>query len=132
MTLAALKTLQLVASLTLAVLFWRLYPGPTLVPTLAFAGSYAAAAVLAALDFRIGIWLALPCGVIAALFSSYGVYRYVVNGFNFLTGTDGRIESVQVLPYLFLAVAATSIAAVLLHVGARRWFVRGRAARDAG
>lgn len=131
MTLAALKTLQLVASLALIALFWRLYPGATLVPTLVFAGGYAAAAVLAALDFRIGIWLALPCGVVTALFASYGVYRYVVNGFNFLAGTDSRIESVQVLPYLFLVVAAASLAAVLLHLGARRWFVRGRAARDA-
>lgn len=127
--ITALKALQLVASIALIGLCALLYSGPTLLPTLVFAGAYAAAAVLAALDYRPGIWLALPFGVLAALFSAYGVYRYVVSGFNFLTGTDGRVETVQVLPYLFLLVAAASIAAVLLHAGARGWFVHGRAAR---
>jgi hypothetical protein len=129
--LATLKLLQLLTSLGLVGLAWMIYPGTTVVPAMGAASCYVVAAVLAMRDYRIGIWLAFACSVLTAAFASYGVYRYVVNGFDFLSGTDGRIEPVYLPPYGFLLVAAASVVVVLMHAGAWRWMLRGSAAAGA-
>lgn len=125
--LALLKWLQLATSLGLIGLAWLIYPGATVAIATAAALGYVAAAVLAMLDYRIGIWLAFSCSVLTALFTGYGVYRYVVNGFDFLTGTYGRLGGVYLPPYGFVLVAAAAIVVVVLHARAGRWMLRGRA-----
>lgn len=123
--LATLKALQLVTALALAGVAVMIFPGAVILPALAACLCYVGAALLAMRDYRIGVWLAFLCSVLTAGFTGYGVYRYVRNGFDFLAGTDGRIEPVHWPPYLFLCVATAALAVVLLHARAWRWLVRG-------
>lgn len=125
--LTLLKWLQLATSLGLIGLGWLVFPGAMVVLATAAVLGYVAAAVMAMLDYRIGIWLAFVCSVLTALFTSYGVYRYVVNGFEFLTGTYGALGGVYLPPYGFVLVAAAAIVVVILHARAWRWMLSGRA-----
>ncbi len=127
--LATLKALQLVTSVGLVGVVWMVYPGSTLVLVTVVGACYVGAAVLAALDYRIGIWLAFAFSVLTAAFAGYGVYRYVRNGFDFLRGTYGRLDETYLPPYLFALVAACAVAVVLLHLKAWRWLLGGSAAR---
>lgn len=121
-----LKTLQLAVSAGVLVLLWLIYPG-------AFAGilglCYVGASIAAARDRPAGVWLAFACSVLACGVSAWGVYRYLVNGFEYLSGNFPGRAGIHWPPYLFLLVAAGSIAVVALHVGAWRWMLRPRERR---
>jgi hypothetical protein len=116
-----LNTLQLAVSAGVLVLLWLIYPGP-------LAGVvglvYVAASIAAARGRPAGAWLAFGCSVLAAAGSAWGVYRYLVNGFDYLSGNFPGREGIYWPAYLFLFVAAGSIAVVMLHVGA--WSGLGR------
>ncbi|MBN1238135.1 MAG: hypothetical protein JXB36_06520 [Gammaproteobacteria bacterium] len=121
-----LKLLQLAVSVGVLVLFWLVYPGVLL----AFAGvaglCYLVASVAAMRDRIVGIWLAFAFSLLTMLFSGWGVYRYLDNGFDYLAGNfDGR-AGVYWPAYLFLLVAAGSIAVVVLHALSWRWMLRPR------
>lgn len=128
--IASVKIIQLLTSVAFVALVWMVYPGGTALLATGVALAYVAAAVLAMLDYRVGIWLAFVFSLLTAAFTSYGVYRYVRNGFDFLTGTYGRLDDAYLPPYLFVLVASGSIAVVLMHAKAGRWLLGGTAAAE--
>lgn len=118
-----LKTLQLALSAGVLLLLWLIYPG-------AFAGilglCYVGASIAAARDRPAGIWLAFACSVLAFAGAAWGVFRYLVNGFEYLSGNFPGRAGIYWPAYLFLFVAAGSFAVVALHAGAWRWMLRPR------
>jgi hypothetical protein len=121
-----LNTLQLAVSAGVLVLLWLIYPGP-------LAGvvglGYVGASIAAARGRPALVWLAFGCSVLAAAGSAWGVYRYLVNGFDYLSGNFPGRAGIAWPAYLFLIVAAGSIAVVVLHIGAWRGAVRPRERR---
>ena len=126
-----LKALQLAVSVGVLVLFWLIYPGAMV----AFAGlvglCYVLASMAAIMDRLAGIWLAFAFSVLTLLFSAWGVYRYLDNGFDYLAGNFGGRDGIYWPAYLFLLVAVGSIAVVVLHAFAWRWMLRPREHRAA-
>ena len=120
----ALKALQLVVAVGVLALFWLIYPGMLF----AIAGTVAVVYVLAALaamrDRRIGIWLAFVLTVLAFGFSSWGVYRYLDNGFEYLAGHFPGRAGIHWPAYLFLFVALGALAAIVLSARSTHWMRR--------
>jgi len=124
-----LKALQLAVSSGVVVLFWLIYSGDLLLFTGAFGLCYVVVSILALLDKRIGIWLAFGFTLLAFVFSAWGVYRYVDNGFEFLSGNFPGRTGFYWPAYLFVLVALGSLAVILLNFAARDRLLRGRADR---
>ena len=108
------------------VLFWLIYPGVMMMLASVVGLCYVAAAIGAAFDRPVGVWLALGFSVLAFAFSAYGVYRYLVNGFGFLSGNFANLEGVHWPAYRFLLVALGSLAVIVLHAVSWPWMVRPR------
>jgi hypothetical protein len=119
-----LKTLQLAVSVGVLVLFWLIYPGVLLL----FAGlvglCYVIASIAAVRDKLVGMWLAFAFSLLTFVFSAWGVYRYLDNGFDYLSGNfDGR-AGIYWPAYLFLFVALGAITVIVLHALSWRWMLR--------
>lgn len=119
-----LKALQLCVSFGLLILLRLIFPGTLLALTGAAALCYVGAAVLAIRDNRAAVWIAFVFSLIAAAFSSWGVYRYLDNGFDYLSGHFEGRTGVYLPAYLFLLVAAGSVAVIVLHARSWRWMLR--------
>lgn len=126
--LRLLKALQLGVSVGILVLFRLIYPGVLL----AFAGAvglcYVAASLLAMRDRLVGIWIAFGFTLFAFAFSAWGVYRYLDNGFEFLSGNFPGRAGIYWPAYLFLLIALGSLTVIVLHAATRDWMLRGRRA----
>lgn len=127
--LKLLKVLQLLTAVGLVGLGWLVYSDGSIAFATAASLCYVVAAVLAMLDVRIGIWVAFVCSLLTTAFAGYGVYRYVRNGFDFLTGQLASLGRAYLPPYLFLLVAVLGLVVVLLYLVQGRWLVGGRATR---
>lgn len=123
---ATLKYLQLATALGVIVLFSLIYPGAMVVMAVAIGLCYLLLAFGALVDFRPAIWLAFAFTVLTAALSGYGLYRYVVNGFDFVRGRFPNQQEVYLLPYVFALVAIAALLVVLMHVKSWRWMIRGR------
>jgi hypothetical protein len=110
---AALKTLQLTVSVAFLSILLQIYPG--------IAGGvvgigHVAASTAAALGSRFGTLVAFVFAALAGAFTSWGVYRYLDNGFDYLSGNfDGR-AGIHWPAYLFLFVAAGALAVIALQL----------------
>ena len=124
-----LKALQLAVSVGVIALFWLIYPETLFLIAGAFGLCYVAASILALRDRRIGIWLAFGFTLLAFAFSTWGVYRYFDNGFEFLSGNFPGRAGLHWPAYLFVLVALGSLAVILLHLMSRDWMLRGKADR---
>lgn len=111
-----LKTLQLTVSAGVLVLFVLIYPGGV---ALAVGLCYVAASLAAARNTPTGVWLAFTFSALAFVLSAWGVYRYLDNGFDYLSGNFAGRAGVYWPAYLFLFVAAGSITVVVLQI--RSW-----------
>ena len=126
-----LKALQLAVSVGVLVLFWLIYSGVLLALASVVGLCYVAAALVATRDRLAGIWLAFAFGLLAFAFSAWGVYRYLDNGFDYLSGNfDGR-TGIYWPAYLFLLVTLGSITVIVLHALSWRWMLRPRERRIA-
>jgi|SRR5690606_7979750 len=132
MTLSArlrlLKALQLGVSVGLLVLFWLIYPGVLLAVAGAVGLCYVAVSLLAMRDWLVAIWIAFGFTLLAFAFSAWGVYRYLDNGFEFLSGNFPGRTGIYWPAYLFLLIALGSLAVIVLHATSRDWMLRGRRA----
>lgn len=115
-----LKALQIAVAVGLFVLFWLIYPGVLLLFTGAVAACYVIASIAAARDRLLGIWVAFAFTVLAFGFSAWGVYRYIDNGFEFLSGNFPGRAGIHWPAYLFLLIALGSLAVIVLHALSRR------------
>ncbi len=112
-----LKALQLAVSVVFLGVLWQIYPG--------IAGGvvgvgHVAASTAAALGSRFGTVVAFALTAMAGAFASWGVYRYLDNGFDYLSGNfDGR-TGIHWPAYQFLLVAAGAVAVVVLQLRAWR------------
>ena len=113
-------------SIGLLVLFWLIYPGTLVLFASGAALCYLAAAVAAARDRLAGVLIAFGFTVLAFAFSAYGVYRYLVNGFDYLSGNFAYLDGVYWPPYLFLLIALGSLAVIALHALTWPWMLRPR------
>lgn len=121
-----LKYLQLATAGGAIALLWLMYPGALVAMAVTVGLCYVLLALGALVDFRPAIWLAFVFSLLTAVSSAYGVYRYVVNGFDFLRGRFPNQEAFHALPYVFALVALASLLVVLMHAASWRWMVRGR------
>lgn len=119
-----LKVLQLAVSFCVLVLFWLIYPGVLLYVVGAVGLIYVAAALFAMRDALVGIWVAFAFTVMAFAFTLWGVYRYLDNGFSFLSGNFPGRSGVYWPAYLFLFVALGSFVVIVLHLLSRGWMLR--------
>lgn len=87
---------------------------------------YLAAALAAARDLRVGVLIAFGFTVLAFAFSGYGVYRYLVNGFDYWSGNFPHLDGMYWPPYLFLLIALGSLAVIVLHALTWPWMLRPR------
>jgi hypothetical protein len=108
------------------VLFWLIYPGVLRVLAALAGLSYVIASVAAARDRVVGIWLAFSLSLLAFAFSGWGVYRYLVNGFDYLSGNFGGRAGIHWPAYLFLLVALGTMTVIVLHLVSWRWMLRPR------
>ena len=121
--------MQLAVSVGLLALFWLIYPGVLLVFAGAVGLCYVVASIMAIRDRFAGIWVAFAFSLLAFAFSAWGVYRYLDNGFDYLSGNfDGR-AGIYWPAYLFLLVAIGSMAVIVLHARSWRWMLRPRDGR---
>ncbi len=127
--IATLKSLQIVCSLEVIVLFGVVYPGVMKYFAMAVGLVYLLAAIGAAIDTRVAIWAALSFSTLTALLAALGVARFVGNGFDYLTGGFSGSPGLYWLPYLLLLLTVLSAAVVALQALAWRWVVTGIAAR---
>lgn len=122
----ALKLLQLGVSAGLLGLFVLIFPGAMV----AFAGvvalCYIAASVAAALDRVIGIWIAFAFTLLTFAFAAWGVYRYIDNQFDFLSGRFTVGQGTYWPPYLFVLIALSAFAVIVLHALSWRWMLHPR------
>lgn len=130
--LRVLKALQLAVAVGLLVLLWLIYPGVLLVFAGAVGLCYVAAAIFAMLDKRVGIWLAFGFTLSAFAFSVWGVYRYLDNGFEFLSGNFPGRTGVYWPAYLFLLIAIGALVVIVLHTLSVDWMFRARSGRGLG
>ena len=116
-----LKALQLAVSVAVLVLFWLIYPGILLLVTGIAGVCYVIAAIAAASDRVVGIWAAFFFTLLAFAFSTWGVYRYLDNGFEYLSGNFPSRTGIHWPAYLFLFIAVGSLAVIVLHALSARW-----------
>jgi hypothetical protein len=113
----ALKTLQLAVSVGFLGLLWQIYPGIT---GGVLGLGYVAVSTAAMLGSRVGTLAAFAFTAIAGAFAWWGVYRYLDNGFGFLSGNfDGR-TGIHWPAYLFLFVATGAATVIALQLMAWR------------
>jgi hypothetical protein len=120
-----LTWMQLAVSVGVLVLFWLIYPGVMLAVVGAVGLCYVLSALGALRNVRPAIWSAFAFSLATTAFAGYGVYRYVVNGFDFLSASFPFRSGTYFVPYLFVAIAAGALAVVVMHVGAPRWMLTG-------
>lgn len=119
-----LKTLQLAVSVGVLILFWLVYPGAVFASVAGLC--YVIASIAAIRDRPVGVRLAFTFSLLAFGFSAWAVYRYLDNGFDYLSGNfDGR-AGIHWPAYLFLFVAVGAITVIVLHVLSWRWMLRPR------
>jgi hypothetical protein len=116
-----LKGLQLAVSIAVLFLFWLIYPGVLLLFAGAVGVCYVLAAIAAAGDRRIAIWAAFAFTLLTFAFSTYGVYRYLDNGFQYLAGNFPGRPGIYWPAYVFAFVAVGSFAVIVLHAFTTRW-----------
>ncbi len=121
-----LKALQLAVAVGVLVLFWMIYPGVMAVFASGIAFCYIGAALAAAWDRPLGVWLAFLFTLSAFGFSAWGVYRYLDNGFEYWSGNFPGWSGFYLPPYVFLAVALGAAAVIVLHALSWRWLLRPR------
>lgn len=124
-----LKALQLAVSVAVLVLFWLIYPGVLLVVAGVAGACYVIAAVAAATDRLVGIWAAFFFTLLAFAFSTWGVYRYLDNGFEYFAGNFPARTGIYWPAYLFLFIAVGSLAVIVLHALSTRWMRHPRTER---
>lgn len=118
----ALKGLQLAVSVGVLALFWLIYSGGLLVSVAGLC--YVIASIVAMRDKRVGIWLAFAFSVLTFAFSVWGVYRYLDNGFAYMSGNFPGREGIYWPAYLFLLVALGSLTVIVLHALSWPWMLR--------
>ena len=113
--------LQLATAVGILVLLQEIYSGGALLLFAVVVGvSYIVAAILALRDNLVGIWIASGFSLAAFAFSVWGVYRYIDNGFAWLSGNFPGRTGFYWPAYLFLAIAAGSFAVIVLRAMALR------------
>jgi hypothetical protein len=120
MTTAArgvLKVLQLAVSVGFLGLLWQIYPG---IAGVVVGLGHVAASTAAMLGSRVGTLAAFVFTATAGAFAWWGVYRYLDNGFAYLSGNfDGR-TGIHWPAYLFLLVATGAATVIALQLLAWR------------
>jgi hypothetical protein len=124
--MALLKALHAAVAIGLVALVWLIYPGRLLAIGGLAGVCYVVAAAAAARHRPMALWIAFAFSVLALAFSAWGVYRYLDNGFDYLSGTFGGRGAVNWPAYLFLLVALGSMTAVVLHVAVWRTQLRAK------
>ncbi|HEX7081583.1 MAG TPA: hypothetical protein VF329_11265 [Gammaproteobacteria bacterium] len=124
--ISVLKTVQLAVAVGVLVLFWLIYPGTLLLITGAVGLCYLIASIAAIWDKAVAVWIAFVLTVLTFAFSTWGVYRYLDNGFDYLAGHFEGRDGIYWPAYLFLLVALGSIVVIVLHVSSWRWMGRPR------
>jgi hypothetical protein len=110
---AAMKALQLAVSVAFLAILWQIYPG---VAAGMIGLGHIAASAAAMFGSRVATLVALAFTTLAGAFASWGVYRYLDNGFRYLSGNfDGR-TGIHWPAYLFLFAATGAITVIVLHV----------------
>jgi|GEM_PF-2369739 hypothetical protein len=122
--LRVLKALQLAVAVGMLVLFSLIYPGVIALFAGAVALCYILAAIFAMFDKRVGIWLAFGFTLLAFAFTLWGVYRYIDNGFQFLSGNFPGRAGLYWPAYLFLLTAIGALIVIVLHMLSADWMFR--------
>jgi hypothetical protein len=117
----ALKSIQLVVSIGVIILFLMIYPGVMVVFACMVGCFYVAAAIGSMRDSLPAIWVAFAFSLLTAILSTLGVMRFLTNGFDFLAGNWGQYGGLYFHPYLFVIISFGSIAVVILHLLSWKW-----------
>lgn len=113
--------LQLVTAVGMLVLLSTIYSSGTLLLFAVAVGlAYIVAAIFALRDKQVGSWIALGFTLAAFTFSIWGVYRYIDNGFAWLSGNYPGRSGFYWPTYLFLLIAVGSFAVIVLRAMAFR------------
>jgi len=116
-----LDALQLATAVGTLVLLLQIYSSGTLLVFAVTVGlCYIAAAVLAMRDTRVGVWISSGFTLAVFAFSAWGVYRYLDNGFQFLSGNFPGRSGIHWPAYLFLLIAVGSLAVIVLRASSFR------------
>lgn len=116
--------LQLATAAGTLVLLQTIYSSGTLLYFAVAVGiAYVAAALLAMRGRLIGVFAAFGFTLVVLAFSVWGVYRYLDNGFEFLSGNFPGRTGFYWPAYLFLLIAVGSLTVIVLRaasLGSRR------------
>ena len=120
-----LKLIQLAIPIEAIVLFWLIYPGVMVIFASGVGVLYLLASIGSLRDNRVAIWLAFVFSTLTAIFSSLGVNRFLLNGFDYFTGDFQRHGAFYFPPYLLMIISLCSILVVIMHLVSWRWMMRG-------
>ncbi len=126
-----LKFFQLAISFGVIILFWLIYPGVMVIFASAAGLCYLFASIAAICDNRIAIWFAFVFSIVTAVLATLGVYRFLQNGFDFLSGNFNQHNGFYLHPFLFLVISLGATLVVILHLASWRWMIRGRRGNQA-
>ncbi|HEX6994682.1 MAG TPA: hypothetical protein VF339_11115 [Gammaproteobacteria bacterium] len=117
----SLDVLQLATAVGTLVLLLQIYPSGALLAFAVVVGlCYVAASILAMRGTPVGVWLAFAFTLAVFAFTVWGVYRYLDNGFEFLSGNFPGRSGIYWPAYLFLLIAVGSLAVIVLSVSSLR------------
>ena len=120
-----LKLIQLAIPIEAIVLFWLIYPGVMVIFASGVGVLYLLAAIGSFRNNRAAIWLAFVFSTLTAIFSSLGVNRFLLNGFDYFTGDFQPHSAFYFPPYLLMIISLCSILVVIMHLVSWRWMMRG-------
>lgn len=112
----ASNIIQLLVAVAVIGLFFLIYPGVMVLFASAVGLVYVAAAVGALRGSRVAGWIATGFSAATALLATLGVFRFVGNGFGFLSGNFDSAEGIYWVPYAFLAIAISATLVVVLRL----------------
>ena len=112
----ASNIIQLLVAVAVIGLFFLIYPGVMVLFASAVGLVYVAAAVGALRGSRVAGWIATGFSAGTALLATLGVFRFVGNGFGFLSGNFDSVEGIYWVPYAFLTIAISATLVVVLRL----------------
>ena len=110
------KTIQLLVSLSVAGLFWLIYPGVMVVLAITVALIYVAAAIGAIRGNRLAEKAALAFTLATTVLAFIAVLRFIGNGFRYQSGNFELHDGFYWPPCAFLAIAIGAVLVVVLRL----------------
>ncbi len=124
--ISILKSIQLIASISVTVSILLIYPGVMAIFASSVGFCYMFAALGAIGNNLVSIWIAFLFSALTAFFSLMGVSRFLSNGFDFVAGNWESQTEFYFVPYLFLVISLLSGSVVILHIASWKWMTQGK------